>query len=187
VSLDGGAVWQPLALNLPGVQVREIAIDPRPDDINDGVSGPTIVPGTYTVVLDYGGAKNTQTFAVQLDPRFSPPAGALAERLALATRVEGTLNNLNLAINAAHKARGGLSPEKRRALDALLADAVQMNIRSTEGDLLHEVKLRDHLSFLMNELDTTYAAPTAAENETYQELQAQIASTIARLKELSGG
>ncbi|MEO6834735.1 MAG: glycosyl hydrolase [Candidatus Tumulicola sp.] len=27
VSLDGGAQWQPLALNLPGVQVRDLAID----------------------------------------------------------------------------------------------------------------------------------------------------------------
>jgi len=160
---------------------------PTATDIDDGVSGPTIVPGTYSVALDYGGTKHTQTFAVQLDPRFSPPAGALAERLAVARKLHATLDTLNRAINAAHAAREHLSVEKQRALDAVLADAVQMNIRSSEGDLLHEVKLRDHLAFLMNELDTTYSAPTAAESETYQELQAQAASTIARLKELSAG
>ncbi len=29
VSLDGGSLWQPLTLNLPGVQVRDLAIDAR--------------------------------------------------------------------------------------------------------------------------------------------------------------
>ncbi|MFN2527435.1 MAG: WD40/YVTN/BNR-like repeat-containing protein [Candidatus Baltobacteraceae bacterium] len=168
----------------PAVEVAGFHM-PTSDNIDDGVSGPTIVPGTYSAVLDYGATEHTQSFVVSLDPRFSPPAGALGERLALATRIHDTLDDLNRAINAARAARGHLSMERRRALDAVLAGAVQMNIRSSEGDLLHEVKLRDHLAFLMNELDTTYSAPTAAENETYQELQAQAASSITRLKELS--
>ena len=33
VSLDGGARWQPLSLNLPGVQVRDLAIDGRQGDV----------------------------------------------------------------------------------------------------------------------------------------------------------
>jgi photosystem II stability/assembly factor-like uncharacterized protein len=33
VSLDGGANWQPLTLNLPGVQVRDLAIDAREGEL----------------------------------------------------------------------------------------------------------------------------------------------------------
>ena len=33
VSLDGGAQWQPLTLNLPGVQVRDLAIDVREGEL----------------------------------------------------------------------------------------------------------------------------------------------------------
>jgi photosystem II stability/assembly factor-like uncharacterized protein len=33
VSLDGGAQWQPLTLNLPGVQVRDLAIDAREGEL----------------------------------------------------------------------------------------------------------------------------------------------------------
>ncbi len=33
VSLDGGAQWQPLTLNLPGVQVRDLAIDTREGEL----------------------------------------------------------------------------------------------------------------------------------------------------------
>ena len=33
VSLDDGSTWQPLSLNLPGVQVRDIAIDSRQGDV----------------------------------------------------------------------------------------------------------------------------------------------------------
>ena len=33
VSLNGGETWQPLTLNLPGVQVRDLAIDLREDEL----------------------------------------------------------------------------------------------------------------------------------------------------------
>jgi len=33
VSLDGGGLWQPLTLNLPGVQVRDLAIDSREGEL----------------------------------------------------------------------------------------------------------------------------------------------------------
>ena len=33
VSLDGGGQWQPLTLNLPGVQVRDLAIDAREGEL----------------------------------------------------------------------------------------------------------------------------------------------------------
>jgi photosystem II stability/assembly factor-like uncharacterized protein len=33
VSLDGGGLWQPLTLNLPGVQVRDLAIDAREGEL----------------------------------------------------------------------------------------------------------------------------------------------------------
>ena len=33
VSLDGGAKWQPISLNLPGAQVRDMAIDAREGEL----------------------------------------------------------------------------------------------------------------------------------------------------------
>jgi len=63
---------------------------------------------------------------------------------------------------------------------------VQFQVHSSEGDLLHELKLRDHLAFLMNELDLAYQAPTAAEYATYDELRPQAAAASVRLRAFLG-
>ncbi|MDP9024504.1 MAG: hypothetical protein M3N13_03895, partial [Candidatus Eremiobacteraeota bacterium] len=169
----------------PATEVRGFG-EPTTDDFDDGVNGPTTLPGAYTVVLDYGGKVMKQPFTIALDPRITPEPGALAQRLALAMQIHDTLDSLNRAVNSAMSARGTLSLDKREQLDRVLAGAVQMGIHSNEGDVLHETKLRDHLAFLMNELDVAYDKPTAAETEIYQELRAEAAATQARLSALTG-
>ncbi|HEV3153969.1 MAG TPA: hypothetical protein VGZ02_09215 [Candidatus Baltobacteraceae bacterium] len=154
---------------------------PTTDDIDDGVNGPTVVPGTYTAVLTYGATALRQSFRVALDPRVTPPAQALESRLSLALQIHSTLDALNGAIDAALANRPRLSPARRTQLDRLVLSLVPMGIQSSEGDSLNEVRLRDHLAFLMNELDMAYAAPTAAEYATYEQLRPQAQAAIAAL------
>ena len=170
----------------PGVEVTGFTM-PTTDDVDDGVEGPTVLPGTYTAKLDCGGKSLQQIFTIALDPRITPEPGALAARLAFATSIHETLDGLNRAINAAMAARLRLPVAKRSELDRALDEAVQMNIHSSEGDVLHEVKLRDHLAFLMNELDIAYDAPTAAERATYDDLRAEAASVEATMNALIAG
>ena len=167
----------------PGIEVNGFTM-PTTDDVDDGVDGPTVVPGTYTAKLDYGGTSLQRTFSVALDPRIAPQPGALAARLAFAMDIHATLNELNRTINAAMAARSQLPAAARARLDRALAEAVQMNIHSSEGDVLHEVKLRDHLAFLMNELDIAYDPPTTAERTTYDELRAEASAVEAALNAL---
>ena len=152
------------------------------DDFSDTVDGPTIVPGKYSVVLTYGGKKLVQPFRVSLDPRLHPAPGELAARLALSQQILATLDSLNRAVNAALAARAGYSPAKRAAVDAALAGMVQLNVHSSEGDLSHESKMRDHLAFLLGSLDLAYQKPTPAEYAIYNELHAQAMAQIARLR-----
>jgi len=155
------------------------------DDFPDTTNGPTIVPGTYTVELAYGSAAPVrQSFRVVLDPRLRPPADALQARLALAMRIHDTLDQLNRTVNAALAARSRLTGAKRAQIDEQIAQLVQLNVSSSEGDLLHESKLRDHLAFLMNSLDLAYQAPTPAEYATYDELRAAAVRGVARLRSL---
>lgn len=77
--------------------------------------------------------------------------------------------------------------QKRLQVDRLLSDMVQMNIHSSEGDLLHETKLRDHLAFLMNELDLAFDKPTAAEYAIYDELHSEAAAAMKRWHQLGAG
>ncbi|WP_298068960.1 hypothetical protein, partial [Oleiagrimonas sp.] len=74
----------------------------------DSVQGPTVLPGRYTVVLDYKGHKTKQTFEVKLDPRLHPAADGLQQRLALQQRIHGVLDTLDRTLNRAIAVRGQL-------------------------------------------------------------------------------
>ncbi len=165
-------------------EVNNLRIDTT-NDYSSAMIGPTITPGTYSVVLQYGGTKTQQSFHVALDPRLHPATGDLEARLALATRIGNTLTALNSAINNAVAARTKVDGSKRAQIDSAIGHVVQFDIHSSEGSLLHRVYLHAHLAFLMNELDLAYQAPTPAEYATYDELRAEAATAIARLKALS--
>jgi hypothetical protein len=158
--------------------------EPLADDFSASVDGPTIVPGTYSVVLQYGAEKLTQPLLVRLDPRLHPAAGDLDARLALELRVHATLDALNSALDAALAAEPNVPSAKRSALQSTIAELVQLDIHSSEGDLLHETKVRSHLAFLANGLETAYEKPTAAEYASFDELKAQADAGEARLRSL---
>ncbi|HEY8296910.1 MAG TPA: hypothetical protein VIG32_02680 [Candidatus Baltobacteraceae bacterium] len=166
------------ATDIPGFR------QPTTDDFRDNVDGPTIVPGAYAVVLQYGAKKLTQPLHVALDPRLHPAAGDLDARLALETRVHGTLDSLNKAIDAAMAARSRMTPAKRAQVNREIANLAQLNLHSTEGDVLLETKLRDQIAFLANDLELAYEKPTAAEYASYEDLRAQAATGEARLRTL---
>ena len=106
-------------------------------------------------------------------------------RLALATQIAGKLNELNRAVNAAVAARPQMSAAKRAQLDAVLSKVVEFRFASSEADVVLEDRLRDHLAFLMNELDLAYQAPTVAESATYNDdLRGQADAAIGQLKAL---
>jgi photosystem II stability/assembly factor-like uncharacterized protein len=163
------------ATEIPGV------MNDNTDDFGTTVDGPTIVPGDYTVVLQYGSQKVTQPLHVQLDPRLHPAAGDLDARLALEMQVHDTLDRFDRAVDAAMAARPRLSSTKRAQLDRAIADLVQLNIHSSEGDILHETKLRDQLGFLAAQLELAYERPTAAEYASYDDLKAEADVGEARL------
>ncbi|HKI86792.1 MAG TPA: hypothetical protein VKA53_08595, partial [Thermoanaerobaculia bacterium] len=151
--------------------------------LEDEVSGPVVVPGTYRAVLDYGGEKSVQSFAVKLDPRIKSSQADLETRLALQMKVHETLDQLDRSINtaiamrdhlkaamAAHKVRMNLAPAALKALDDAIGSLVQLNVQSSEGTLLHETKLRSHLAYLQADMGLAYTRPTAAHEAVYKEL-----------------
>ncbi|PYI47212.1 MAG: hypothetical protein DMF10_07355 [Verrucomicrobia bacterium] len=128
--------------------------------LEDSVEGPVVVPGTYSVVLDYGGQKTQQNLEVALDPRLHATQEDLEARLALDLQIHADLDALNKGINQALAARdklqqavsnhGVTDAQGTGALAALNRDidsTVPMAIKSSEGDLLYGTRLRDHLAY----------------------------------------
>ncbi len=154
--------------------------------LDDTVAGPLVTPGTYSVVLNYGGQKTTRSFSVALDPRIQASPQALASRLALQLKIHAALDALDKTINEAIAARSRLASAVRarkltetqasQAIAALsneIGDLVQLDIHSSEGSLLHETKLRSHLAYLAADIDLAYADPTPAQAAVFEDLDRQ--------------
>jgi photosystem II stability/assembly factor-like uncharacterized protein len=152
--------------------------------LDDTVEGPTVVPGTYTAVLQYGGATAREPFTVALDPNLHASADALAARLALSLRVHAAMDVLDRAINRAIAARSRLHGAALVSLDDEIGNLVQLDIQSSEGSLLHETKLRSHMAYLLADLDLSYTAPTPAEEAVANQLIADAQAGEARLESL---
>jgi photosystem II stability/assembly factor-like uncharacterized protein len=154
--------------------------------LEDSVQGPIVVPGTYSVVLDYGGQKMQQSLTVALDPRLHATQQDLEARLALDLQIHADLDALDKDINQALNARDKLEKavaaktmtdaQATQALAALNHDidsVAAMAMKASEGGLLHETKLRDHLAYLAADIDLSYDKPTASEEAVFHELDQQ--------------
>jgi hypothetical protein len=163
--------------------------------LDDTVEGPTVVPGHYVVVLDYGGQKTQQSFEVTLDPRLSATPDDLTARLALEQRIHADLDTLDRTINGALAVRDQLATaaaSKRvpqssaqaplAALSDDIANLVQLDIQSSEGSVLHETKLRDWLAYIAADIDLGYVKPTTAQYAVVDYLEGQAKAAEQKLQ-----
>lgn len=154
--------------------------------LDDSVEGPQIAPGRYSVVLNYGGQQTQQNFVVSLDPRLHATQRDLQARLALDLKIHADLNALDNDINRAlaardklesalsmHKLSNAQAAASLAALNRDIASVAQMKMKSSEGSLLHETRLRDYLAYLAADIDLSYARPTPAHYAVFNQLDQQ--------------
>ena len=153
--------------------------------LEDSLLGPQIVPGKYSVTLDYGGAQSSRPLVLTLDPRSTATADDLAARRDLGLKIHDALDRLDQAVNAAIAARAKVAPGSAAAakLDAAIAAVIDIvHPQADEGSLLYESRLRNFLAYLNAEVDTGYVRPTAAEYSVFDKLSADAANAEAGLK-----
>ncbi len=163
--------------------------------LDNSVIGPQVVPGSYTVTLDYGGHKMEQQFEVELDPRIHVPAEALAERLDLQMQIHDALNTLNQELNQAIAVRdrlqtaihsGNLTQAQAGQtlgnIEKAIGRLVQLNIRSSEGDLLHQVWVRSELAYLSADIGLAYQAPTPAQHAVFEHVNQEAKTGEQKLR-----
>ena len=165
------------------------------DDLTADARGPLVNPGNYTVVLHYGGNSFRQSFQVALDPRLHTTPAALQQHLALQLELHRTIDTLDRELNAAidtrqrlvkavaaHKVDGSAAAPAIAALHDAIDGLVQLNVRSSEGDVLHEMRLRSLLAYQQANVGLDYGQPDAAMVDACQRLEAQARSGEAKLQ-----
>jgi hypothetical protein len=163
--------------------------------LEDSVEGPVVVPGTYSAVLDYGGQKTQQSFTVALDPRLHAAQHDLEARLSLDLKIHADLDALDKDINQALAVRDKLQNAVNTqnmtdghvtgVLDALnrdIGNAAQIAMKSSEGSLLYETKLRDHLAYLAADIDLSYDRPTPSQEAVFSELDQHVKESKQKLE-----
>jgi photosystem II stability/assembly factor-like uncharacterized protein/chorismate mutase len=166
------------------------------DDLTADARGPLVNPGRYTVILRYGGTTSLkQSFQVALDPRLHTTPAALQQHLALQLELHQAIDTLDRQINtaiatrqrltravAAHKVEASAAAPALNALHDAIDDVVQLNVRSSEGDVLHEMHLRSLLAYMQSNVGLDYGPPDAALIAACHRLEAQARSGEARLQ-----
>jgi hypothetical protein len=67
-------------------------------------------------------------------------------------------------------------------LDAGINGLVELGVEASEGDLLHETKLRSHLAYLAANAELAYDRPSAAEYAVFKELDDETNSGKQQLR-----
>jgi photosystem II stability/assembly factor-like uncharacterized protein len=163
------------AYDVPGFRVDTT------DDFPDTGDGPTVVPGSYSVTLTYGGTSATQPLAVSLDPNLHPAAGDLDARFALEMRIRNSMDTLDRSVARAMAARASLPPGRRAQVDREIDTLVQLKNDSSEADTVYETKIRQQLGFLLGSLENAYQRPTKAEEDAFSDLDSLAVSGEQRL------
>jgi len=169
-----------------------------PEETDEEVAdarGPRVNPGHYTVVLRYGRKSYRQTLAVDLDPRLHTTPAALQQHLGMQLALHQAMDALDRQINsaisvrqrlaravAAHRLAAATAAPALDALDKAIDAVVQRKVRSSEGDVMNEMRLKSFLAYLQSDIGLDYGPPDAAQIAACDRLEGEARSGEARLK-----
>jgi hypothetical protein len=179
-------------------------------DAGDPIA-PLVLPGTYQVRLTVGGKTQTASFEVKMDPRVKISAEDLRKQFDLLLKLRDRQDEMNKTIIAIRDLRGQLTALEKRleAGQAAKSDAsdppnpvveastdlgkkirtieeelIQVNGKSTEDFANYPTKLESKLAYLQNVTDSADAAPTAAEQAVFAELDQRLEAQLAKWRDV---
>ena len=165
------------------------------DDETADASGPLVNPGRYTVLLRYGDQSYRQAFRVSLDPRLHTTPAALQQHLGLQLALHQAVDQLDRRINAAitarrkleqavaaHRVDASAAAPALAQLDKAVDGVVQLKVRSSEGDVMNEMRLRSFLAYLQSDIGLDYEAPDPAQIAACDRLEKEARNGEARLE-----
>ncbi|HJQ57859.1 MAG TPA: hypothetical protein VJ890_13175 [Vineibacter sp.] len=195
-------VWD---LRNPGpVKLDPSLMPPRPKPLvpdPDNPSGPTVVPGSYSVDLSIDGKSQSAKFTVVKDPRLATLDADYAAQFALHKELVASLSKVNQTINRLRKARRQLEEAAGRAgkaargmrsraaaierrLTAIEQVLVDPQRKSARDILRNPAGLNDTLLDMIAMTTTADAAPTSQTRAVSREVMAKVDREVARFEAL---
>ena len=166
---------------------------------------PLALPGAYEVRLTAGGKTLSAPIEVQADPRVNVPRADLEEQLALWLKTRDLLGEIHRTVLDIRAVRPQLTSlrkhliasadEKQKALaadvdgirkkmDAVEAELIEVKAKSSEDMCNYPTKLHNKVAWLMSSIGGGDSAPTASEQEFYEEKRRESDAQINAWKKL---
>lgn len=169
-----------------------------------GRQGPKAPPGTYQVRLTANGQTMTRSFRIKMDPRLEGVSAAdLQAQFELALQIRDRVSQANEAVVRIREVKKQLEDRASRSdrepvrslarsleerLSAVEREIYQVRLESNQDPLNFPIKLNNKIAYLLRVVESAEARPTAAAQEVFRYLSAQLDEQIQRLqRELDDG
>ena len=168
--------------------------------------GPKAVPGSYQVKLTVDGKSQTQTFAVNKDPRLDTTQEAFAKQFELLMQIRDKLSQMHRTILDIRDARKQIDEISKRANvegegqdDKSIADAAkalkekmtaveqalyQTQNRASEDPLNYPIRLNNKLAALGGAVASSDVGPTEQDYAVFRELVPVIDAELAKFDQI---
>jgi photosystem II stability/assembly factor-like uncharacterized protein len=161
-------------------------------------SGPFVLPGTYTVRLTVDGQTHEKPVTVGIDPLVRTTPEGLSAQFGMARELTQLSTDINRTLRALDAVKAQLQ-ERRRLMKALGRPEVGAAIKSAEDALKERLdvlarpenipnyatgpRVSDNVAALFGDVDSAFAAPTAAQQDLFHELRDEARQTMGRADE----
>ena len=157
--------------------------------------GPIVLPGNYTLKLQYNGETHAAPLTIRADPRVKQSLAGLQQKFALSMEVYHDQDALHRAVNDIRTFKGEVETTLKegegkshaaaeansllRQASAIEGVLMQVNIKGSEANLNYPGMLNEQIYSFAGLLDDADTAPNAQEIETYSSLHSKLAAQLA--------
>jgi hypothetical protein len=159
----------------------------------DPPRGPHAMPGDYQVKLTVGGKTQTAPLKLAMDPRVQGAEEAVQKQFELSIQVRDRISQLHTAINEIRDVKSQVkalhtkfgdnervkpaldsADEVSKKMSAVEEELIQVNMKSSEGNLVFPNKLNERFATFSYVIDGANAAPTQSQREVFKMLSGQL-------------
>jgi hypothetical protein len=170
---------------------------------NGEPAGPIALPGKYQARLTLGGKSQTVPFEVKMDPRVQTPPQDLRKQFEMSLKIrerEDQMNKTILGIRDLHEQLLALekrmgdndsvkpllsaSADLRKKLSAIEEQLIQVNSKASEDEANFPTRLNSKFGYLQSVVDSADAAPTAAEDAVFADLDQRLETQLIKWREV---
>jgi hypothetical protein len=164
------------------------------------VSGPAVLPGTYTVRLNAGGQSYTQPFVVVKDPRSTATDADLREQFDLLMRIRDKTSEANDAVKTIRNLKAQFADRSQKIsgprsaafkqvatdltnkLSAIESEIYQVKNQSSQDPLNYPIRLNNKIAALAGVVGGIDAKPTSQSYTVFTDLSLQLDRQLSAMR-----